>query len=509
VSLRTKLLAVVVGLNALILLLALLLLVGAGDATPPAALAYLLRPSKDLVGAHMERWDKHVDGVWLVEDDRGEDLRVPGAPGQGLRQVYDARAAWRATAYTEWDPLPAGRERERALEAYTHALAPDGSLAGRGLVVAMLDQDREGQRRWALVAEVRDGARGARRAYLVMLAGLLLVSGVTYVFISRQVMRPLAALTLAASSVASGTKVVRLPEPASDDELGRTTLAFNRMAAEIHEYQARLEERVLASLSQIKKAEQHLAIAERLAATGKLAAGIAHEINNPLAGMKNAARSLARGDLSPEKTSEYLELIQDGLARVEETVKKVLAFTPRRVEPRLVDLGEVARKALALARHRIEKKGITVEGIASHPQVTQVFGDPLELQQVALNLLLNAADAIAEGSGGRIRLEVEGRGDEVALIVDDNGCGMSLEDQARCYDLFFTTKEVGEGTGLGLSVVHSIVTNHGGRIELTSAPGQGTVFCVLLPREAPDGGTGSGSAPAAGSGGGGPSVTGR
>ncbi len=294
-SLRTKLLAVVVGLNALILLLALLFLVGAGDATPPAALAYLLQPSKDLVGAHMERWDRHVDGVWLVADDRGSDLRAPDGAGQGQREVYDARRAWRETAYAEWEPLPPGSERERALEAYAHARAPDGSLAGRGLVVAMLDQDREGQRRWALVAEVRDGARGARRAYLVMLAGLLLVSGVTYVFLSRQVMRPLAALTRAASAVAAGTRTVPLPEPASDDELGRTTLAFNRMAEEIHEYQARLEERVLASLTQIKKAEQHLAIAERLAATGKLAAGIAHEINNPLAGMKNAARSLARG----------------------------------------------------------------------------------------------------------------------------------------------------------------------------------------------------------------------
>jgi signal transduction histidine kinase len=308
--------------------------------------------------------------------------------------------------------------------------------------------------------------------------------------------------------VAAGAKEVRLPEPASDDELGRTTLAFNRMAEEIHEYQARLEERVLASLTQIKKAEQHLAIAERLAATGKLAAGIAHEINNPLAGMKNAARSLARGHLSPEKTSEYLELIQDGLARVEETVKKVLAFTPRRVEPRLVDLGDVARKALALARHRIEKKGISVEGNASQAQPTLVFGDPLELQQVALNLLLNAADAIPEGQGGRIRLEVEGRGDEVALIVDDNGCGMSPEVQARCFDLFFSTKEVGEGTGLGLSVVHNIVSNHGGRLELTSAPGQGTVFCVLLPREAPEV-HGSGGPPAPATPGTGPAVTGR
>jgi signal transduction histidine kinase len=256
------------------------------------------------------------------------------------------------------------------------------------------------------------------------------------------------------------------------------------MAQEIEEYQLNLEDRVLSGLSQIKRAEQHLAIAQRLAATGKLAAGIAHEINNPIGGMKNAVRALERGDLPAEKTAEYLDLIGDGLARVEETVKKVLAFTPRRVEPRPVDLADVVRKALALARHRLEKKGITVEGKAPADASALVFGDPLELQQVALNLILNSADAIPEDRRGTIEVEVARHGaEEVELRVTDDGCGMSPDDQARCFDLFFTTKEVGEGSGLGLSVVHNIVTNHGGRIELESAPDKGTTFRVFLPRE--------------------------
>lgn len=114
-----------------------------------------------------------------------------------------------------------------------------------------------------------------------------------------------------------------------------------------------------------------------------------------------------------------------------------------------------------------------------------MFGDPLELQQVALNLLLNAADALRPGAsgGGRVDLTVEVRGAQAVLVVRDDGCGMDEEARQRCFDLFFTTKQVGEGTGLGLSVAHSIVSNHGGRIEVASQPGQGSTFTVLLPLE--------------------------
>ncbi|MFM8979912.1 MAG: sensor histidine kinase [Planctomycetia bacterium] len=495
-SLRVQLLAVVVGLNALLLLsVSLLLVLGPGEATRAAALAYLLRPTREQVAAGLPRWSPGLDGVWLVEDERSDGEPVPGAgregeapaapAGRALR-VYDARAWQQAADKRRVAPLPPGAPRDTAVGAYQRSLEPGGTLAPRGLVVASLDQDREVGRRWALVAEVTDARDGARRAYVAMLGGLLLVSLGTWAFLSRKVVRPLDALTRAASRVASGDASARLPEPHAQDELARTAAAFNRMAEEVAEYQGRLEDRVLTGLEQVKKAEQHLAVAERLAATGKLAAGIAHEINNPLGGMKNALRALARGDLEPAKRDEYLALVQDGLLRIEETVKKVLAFTPRRVEPRRVDLRDVAQRAWALARHRVERKGATgtlvLDG-AGAP--VGVFGDPLELQQVALNLLLNAADALP-AQGGEVRVQVEARGPEAALVVADNGCGMDEETRLRCFDLFFTTKQVGEGTGLGLSVAHTIVSNHGGRIEVESRPGAGTTFTVLLPLESPE-----------------------
>lgn len=487
-SLRLQLLAVVVGLNALLLLaVSWLLLLGPGEATRASALAYLLRPTREQVAAGLPRWSPGLEDVWLVEDERsGEDA---GPAGRALR-VYDARAWMQARDKRRVDPLPPGGAREEAVQAYLRSLEPAGTLAPPGLVVAPLDQERELGRRWALVAEVREGREAARTAYVVMLLGLAMASLVIWAFLSRRVVRPLDDLTRAASRVASGDATARLPEQQGPQELARTAAAFNRMADEVAEYQGRLEDRVLHGLAQVKKAEQHLAVAERLAATGKLAAGIAHEINNPLGGMKNAARALARGDLEPAKREEYLALVQDGLQRIEETVKKVLAFTPRRVEPRRVDLVEVAQRAWALARHRVERKGgqgtLHLPAAGTGPQAgAWVFGDPLELQQVALNLLLNAADALRPGAsgGGRVDVTVEVRGAQAVLVVRDDGCGMDEEARQRCFDLFFTTKQVGEGTGLGLSVAHSIVSNHGGRIEVASQPGQGSTFTVLLPLE--------------------------
>ena len=199
--------------------------------------------------------------------------------------------------------------------------------------------------------------------------------------------------------------------------------------------------------------------------------------------MKNAVRALSRGDLTQGQTELYLELVDDGLGRIEQTVKKFLTFTPRRVEPKPADLTEIAEKSLALAMHRIRKNDVAVETSFALRGEAVVFGDANELQQVALNLLLNAADALAGRPDARIDLRVERKGDEAVLSVADNGPGLAPEDQDRCFDMFFTTKEVGEGSGMGLAVVHTIVTNHGGRIELHSAPDEGATFLVVLPCE--------------------------
>jgi signal transduction histidine kinase len=500
-SLRTKILAAIVGLNLVVLLLGvglLLLQQGPGDPSevPDGVAQALARaradPGESLAPRYAALRDlaalPRVTEVILLQEESDGSLLTPQRrsirPPHGLSKERDAVAiALVQQAFEQGRPVVRPWESAVVLD---QGHRPDGRPTNprQGAVV-----------RWSQPAPA---VATAQRVYVFVLVGVLLLTVVSWRLLSRLVVVPLGSLAGAADRIAGGDYAARVPTAGSGDEFDRTAQAFNRMAREVGEYQGQLEDRVLQALKRIQKAEQHLAIAQRLAATGKLASGIAHEINNPLGGMRNAVRALARGDLDPKKTAEYLELVQDGLARVEETVKKVLTFTPRSVEPRPTDLAEVARKAVALARHRIERKGVRLVEHVPWDRAVRVFGDPHELQQVVLNLLLNAVDAVPDlaarspgggTEGGAVELEVREEGDAVLLRVTDDGAGMTPEVMAQCFDLFFTTKEVGEGTGLGLAVVHNIVTNHGGRIEVESAPGKGATFRVYLPREgaAPDG----------------------
>ncbi|MGE0192693.1 MAG: sensor histidine kinase [Planctomycetota bacterium] len=372
-------------------------------------------------------------------------------------------------------------------------------IRDRRLTIIAADETRG--RRFAVVAQTRDRTGFVKHLYVILAAGVVLLGVIGWLAVSQLVIRPMERLARAADALAAGARPEPLRvRPGRRDEIGRTLDAFNRMAREILAYHGQLEERVAQGLERIQRTEQHLLIAQRLAATGKLAAGLAHEINNPLGGMRNAVRSLARGDLPPERQAVYLELIDEGLERVEQIVKRFLAFTPRDPKARSIDLVDVAERSLALAEHRLRQAGVVVRAQLPERGQAVVFGDPTELQQVVLNLLLNAADALA-GQEGKRRVEIlvaRGEG-EVVVRVRDNGPGIPPEDQDRCFDMFFTTKEVGEGSGMGLAVAHTIVTNHGGSITLSSPPGEGATFTIYLPSA----GSGAGDpAPAQAEGGG-------
>ncbi len=501
-SLRTKLLAAVVGLNGVILLLALYLLLRSEANQPippsPALVSDLVElggalavESEDRAAAQALLQELEQAGVFealLVVRDERTLAPGPGGP-RFVRHIHDLNDYMAFGAQAE--ELGPGPQRQEAAAAFQRArlnYRKRSIAATRLAVVLPAPPDHTGEEPIGLVAEyvaLPAAHSGLRMVYVVMVIGVILLTAVSFWLISRLVIRPLERITEGADRIASGEYEVQLTGGGTHDEFDRTIAAFNRMTREIGEYQSHLEDRVLSALNRMKKAEQHLAIAQRLAATGKLASGVAHEINNPLGGMKNAVRALARGDLPPEKTSEYLDLVNEGLGRVEETVKKFLSFTPRRVEPRPTDLSVVVEKAVALARHRMATHGVALELDLPEPGTAIVFGDPHELQQVALNLLLNAADAVASAEGPRVLVRIEARDEDVVLGVIDNGVGLDADDQSRCFDLFFTTKEVGEGTGLGLAVAHTIVTNHGGRMEVESEPGKGATFRVVLPAEQP------------------------
>jgi len=490
-SLRTKLLAAIVVLPGAILLVALVLFMSTDPMTPPEAVSAVIHLTSTRnrleLGTPMLQQAKsgHFDRLYVVvtaskewpEDYPAEVWTVP--------VYYAEEDAAIPAERPEYADVVDPEERRLVLEKFEKAarLSPPWMLETEYAAVKADGPARESGRSYGIVMKLHTARSAAQTVYWVMVIGILVNMVVSFWLVSRLVIRPLDDLSTAADRIADGDYRVQLEPRDPHDEFGRTVRALDRMAREIAEYQGHLEDRVLTALSRIKKAEQHLTIAQRLAATGKLASGLAHEINNPLGGMKNAVRALARGDLDEEKTALYLDLVADGLSRVEQMVKKFLSFTPRRAEPRPTDMAEVAQKSVALAMHRLEKKHMHVETTFPVPGHAIVFGDPHELQQVALNLVLNAADAIPQGSEGLIQIEVERLGEEVLLRVRDDGAGMSEEAQAHCFDMFFTTKEVGEGSGMGLAVAHNVVSNHGGRIEVVSAEGAGTTFEVYLPAD--------------------------
>jgi len=315
--------------------------------------------------------------------------------------------------------------------------------------------------------------------FLLMCLGTLVLLGVLYIMMSIHVLKPLERLARAADYLAAGKFDFSIEFSDRPDEIGQLLRAFRHMRSRLANYHEELQRDIDAARATIKKQERGLMMAQRLAATGTLAAGIAHEVNNPIGGMLNAAISLKYRHADDERTVQYLELIIEGLGRVRDTVSKVLQFTPREVSVGAVEFRQVIDSAVALAKHRLSKgqTRLTCDIPADLPAVK---GNATELQQVMLNLTLNAVDAI-EDESGTIEIVAEQVDDKVQLEIRDSGMGMTEEQLAKAFDLFYTTKEPGKGTGLGLSIVHDIVTRHHGEVEFFSTPGQGTTVRLVFP----------------------------
>jgi signal transduction histidine kinase len=227
--------------------------------------------------------------------------------------------------------------------------------------------------------------------------------------------------------------------------------------------------------------EAQLYHAQRLEALGTMAGGAAHEINNALVPVIALSKLIVRK--LPEGSKEWRNLnsVIAGAERSRDLVRQILMFSRKEGDqPRQdVDIGAVLEDALGLMRATVPSS-IRIE--AELEPVPKIAGDPGQLHQVIVNLLTNAAQAIG-GSGGRIKVSMgpERDGEQLRVSVVDTGCGMDEATLERIFEPFFTTKPVGEGSGLGLSVVHGIIKAHGGEIRVTSRPGAGTCFDILLP----------------------------
>jgi PAS domain S-box-containing protein len=240
--------------------------------------------------------------------------------------------------------------------------------------------------------------------------------------------------------------------------------------------------------------EEMIRRGERMAALGRTLAGVAHEINNPLAAIAGFAQLLLKGPLAAEE-SHALETMLHEAQRAARIVKDLLAVARRQEshEPQAVDVNAVASYIVDTQRYALDTHGIRcLTEFASDTAI--VRGDPAQLEQVMLNLVVNARQALEQMIERRERplpahvepticVRTAVHEDVVSIEVADNGPGIAAADLPRIFDPFFTTKEEGEGSGLGLAVVHGIVTQHGGGIDVTSALGAGSTFTVSLPRD--------------------------
>jgi two-component system, NtrC family, sensor kinase len=295
----------------------------------------------------------------------------------------------------------------------------------------------------------------------------------------RWVFRPLRCLVKGSRRVAGGDFNFRIELP-SRDEMGELAEAMNDMTSRFQTIRDDLDRLVQLRTKQVVRSEQ-------LASVGFLAAGVAHEINNPLASIAMCAESLegrlveacAEQSEQSELAGRYLRMIQTEAFRCKEITEKLLDFSRvGEVKRQSADLRELVQAVIEMVRHLGKYQNRKIEFPAGEPVIALV--NVQEIKQVVLNLVTNALDSVE--ADGKLTIELR-RGSEFAeMIFTDNGCGMTAEVQEHLFEPFFTRKRVGQGTGLGLSIVYRIVSDHGGEIEATSdGPGRGSQFQVTLP----------------------------
>ena len=227
------------------------------------------------------------------------------------------------------------------------------------------------------------------------------------------------------------------------------------------------------------KLQEQLRHADRLATIGQLSAVMAHEINEPLGNILGFAQLAKKCPDLPEQAEQDLNKIIAASLQAREVIKKLMLFArQKQPEKTKVNLNNVINEGLSFLEFRCTKEGIELVRLLS-PDIPEIIADPSQLHQVLVNLVVNALQAMPEG--GKITIRTMTGDNYVSLIVEDTGIGMSDEVKKQMFIPFFTTKDVGQGTGIGLSVVHGIVTSHGGSIKVESDIGKGTRFEIKLP----------------------------
>lgn len=324
---------------------------------------------------------------------------------------------------------------------------------------------------------------------------LILAAG-TAIFVYFFVHKPVRSIIAGTDRLASGDLSYKIPLTRKD-ELGQLVVSFNRMAEELErtkeelvEWSGTLEDKVAAKTEELNKVQAQILHMEKMASLGKLSSVIAHELNNPLAGILTYARLIEKRlglpELDEAKRAAMVKdigLIADETRRCGDIVKNLLFFARgRQGEYRQADLNEVIEKTIMLVHHKIDLYEIQLE-VHVPEQTVLATCDQNQIQQAVLAIIINAIEAMHDG--GRLIVTLLRSTDDAVIRIADTGVGISAADQRHIFEPFFTTKEEGHGTGLGLSVAYGIVQSHEGRITVESAPGKGAAFTITIPINGP------------------------
>lgn len=312
-------------------------------------------------------------------------------------------------------------------------------------------------------------------------------------FITTGIIRPLREMLRATRRIAAGDLAVEIPI-SSKDEIGQLAESYNHMLAglkqarqDLEGYGRTLEEKVEQRSRQLKKIQAQLMQSEKLTSLGRLASGVAHEINGPLTGILTFSHQMMRKLKDHPELQQELELIVKEATRASAVVRGLLDFS-REAQPqkRPCNINDLVLHTLSLIEGQAVFRGIQILKNLD-PQVPLVLLDANQVQQVFINIVLNSADAMPEGGILTITTQATPGDAQVQVQFADTGVGIPEKDLHRIFDPFFTTKGDKRGTGLGLAVSYGIIERHHGQIEVQSEEGKGTTFTVKLPLRASEG----------------------
>jgi signal transduction histidine kinase len=343
-----------------------------------------------------------------------------------------------------------------------------------------------------VVAVLRIDDQAARAAPLVRLVGLytalvaLALLVIAYFALTRLIVRPLDALARAAERVAGGARRLAVPKTSVREltDLGTSFgIMTERLLQEEDALRTKIDE-VERATERLKQAQDRLVRSERLASVGRLAAGLAHEIGNPISALMGLQDLVLSGGLSPEDERDFMQRMRRETERIHRILRDLLQFARPAAQP-LDDDGQepgdveaAVRDTAALVAPQRTLKGVSLE-LELAPGLPLVALGSEQLMQVVLNLVMNAADAV--GPGGNVRVGAERSPGGVRLWVEDDGPGVDARVKAQLFEPFVTTKEVGKGTGLGLAVCRGLVEGARGTITLDTERSRGARFVVELP----------------------------